>query len=387
MTFWELPPVGRKVDFNAGYVQAPSVAGYGAYWLNSGTAALALALRIAREHAGRDDPEVILPAYGCPDLVAAAVYAGVKPVLVDIGENDPGYNLDALREALNPDVVAVVAVNFLGIAERLHALRSLVNAQASTLLIEDNAQWFPETALTNAESVQGDLVLTSFGRGKPVNLMGGGALWVKSDLLDLAYKLAPSSAQSTEACSIDLRTRTKGAIFNLALNPRVYYWLSRLPGLGVGKTEYHTVEEITGMPAPARHLLGAHIASYVGYEDTWRQVYDQGFRKGLHNITALPLLYADRTQRLLRYPLLYTGQDAQSVVTHLRNRKFGISGMYQQPLIDIPGVRPLVAQAGGNAGARSFASRLFTLPAHGGVTTKITKQILAFIEHQTTTRL
>ncbi len=84
--------------------------------LNSGTAALSLAMTIAAGSAEASSPEVILPAYGCPDLLAAAYYAGLRPVLADIQAASPRYQQAALETAITGDTVAIVAVNFLGSA-------------------------------------------------------------------------------------------------------------------------------------------------------------------------------------------------------------------------------------------------------------------------------
>src|SRR5690606_38180670 len=128
----------------------PAFERYRSVWLNSGTAALAQALIVAkRRQSSVARPQVILPAYGCPDLVAAAVFAGLEPVLVDIETDDPAYSIDALRAALSTSVVAVVAVNFLGIPERLALLRDVLQEHGQALLIEDNAQWFPESVGQN----------------------------------------------------------------------------------------------------------------------------------------------------------------------------------------------------------------------------------------------
>src|SRR5690606_4927305 len=152
---------GNRVILSGGDSAPPEFPGYVAHWVQSGTAALALALLTARSRRPQlRNPSVILPAYGCPDLIAAAEYAGVTPVLVDIGIDDPGYDLDCLAAAIDADTIAVVAVNFLGLRERLGAIRELLRVHPDVLLIEDNAQWYPEPARMPA--LAGDLVCLSF---------------------------------------------------------------------------------------------------------------------------------------------------------------------------------------------------------------------------------
>src|SRR5580700_2083909 len=181
MIWRSLPPSGNQIVLSSQSGCLPVFEGYRSVWLSSGTAALALALMLCRRrHPEVIQPEVILPAYACPDLVAAAVYTGVRPTLADVDAADPGFNLTSLQMMLSPNTIGVVAVNFLGIQERLPELRNLLKAWPAAALIEDDAQWYPEK--TGGAGLQGDLVCLSFGRGKPVSLLGGGALLVREAL-------------------------------------------------------------------------------------------------------------------------------------------------------------------------------------------------------------
>lgn len=79
------PPVGTKAIFTSkqcrSFAELTNAEDY--ILVNSGTAALSLSLIVAKT-TNAEKNEVILPAYGCPDLVAAIEYAGLIPVIVDI---------------------------------------------------------------------------------------------------------------------------------------------------------------------------------------------------------------------------------------------------------------------------------------------------------------
>src|SRR5690606_21615872 len=158
---------------------------------------------------------------GCPDLVAATVYAGLQPVLVDIGKNDPAYDLAALASALGERSLAVVAVNFLGVAERLEDIRALL--PEGCVLIEDNAQWHPPPDAR----LHGDYVLRSFGRGKPASVLGGGLLLLRHGLspLDAVLKNHVRSAGAGRLSAIAHFARARA--YNLLRRPAFYYWLHR----------------------------------------------------------------------------------------------------------------------------------------------------------------
>ena len=72
----KLRPVGSPVPFPriSERQELPWAALYHTEFMGSGTEALSLAVAIAiRRHSQVSTPEVIIPAYGCPDLVSAII--------------------------------------------------------------------------------------------------------------------------------------------------------------------------------------------------------------------------------------------------------------------------------------------------------------------------
>ena len=123
-----------------------------------------------------------MPAYACPDLVSAALHAGASPVLVDVGENSPFLPCDEILRNISAFTVAIVAINFMGLHEDTAQLRKICE-QHGLFLIYDCAQWFP---LNKKCNWPGDFNIISFGRGKAINLLHGGAVIVN----DSAYEKA-----------------------------------------------------------------------------------------------------------------------------------------------------------------------------------------------------
>jgi dTDP-4-amino-4,6-dideoxygalactose transaminase len=86
------------------------------------------------DRADVESPEVLIPAYGCPDLVAAVVAQGATPVVVDLADQQtPRMDTESVAAAITSNTVAVIAVDFLGIPERLDALSAI--CQANNLLL------------------------------------------------------------------------------------------------------------------------------------------------------------------------------------------------------------------------------------------------------------
>jgi dTDP-4-amino-4,6-dideoxygalactose transaminase len=355
----DLPPTGNPILLDAD-TPPPQFDGYSAHWLNSGTAALALALIIARQQRPEvHEPQVILPAYGCPDLVAAAEFAKVRPLLVDIGHDDPGYNLDSLERALGPQTVAVVAVNFLGIRERLAALQSLTSKHPGTLLIEDNAQWMP--APDDKYQLSADLVCLSFGRGKPVSLLGGGAL-----LISNRSRLRVPEGTIGAAVNAGATYKLKIVAFNALLNRYIYWGVNRNPLVTLGRTEFKPLTAITSMDSDRQRYLGANIAaSRIANRSsamTWQAL------AAVSPKVKLLAIESNRIGRYLRYPLLCEDQNVRTrLLKTLDSGGFGSSLLYQRPLIEIENIHARVGAFESNAGAKAFANRLLTLPLHSQV--------------------
>lgn len=366
--FYQLPPVGNPVCL------APAVTGvlspdvftpWSSRFLASGTAALAAAVVAAIRLKGVDDPEVILPAYGCPDLVSAVLYAGARPVLVDLEPDRPWMDLEQVSTCINPETVAIIAVSFLGIPERMDSLAALASA-SSVVLIEDSAQAFPQDP--DADFWNADLVVLSFGRGKPVSLLGGGAVLFRDGRFG---SLLPDSV--TQGCDTGILFRLQAILYNLMLSPRLY-WLPRsLPFLHLGQTRFQRLDKVAPMDKRRIALLPANIEAYRQRPDTARQTLagltSQAVTAGADIIDLSAVCGMPQSRRLLRYPLLFDPALRDSVFAELERRGLGASTMYPVILPEVPGLEAIFAAAGEYPVARSFAARLLTLPLYERLST------------------
>ena len=338
----------------------------------SGTAALAAALLGCRQLvSGRD--EVIVPGYACPDLLSAVIHAGARPVLVDIEPNGHGYDLQRLEQRIDDRTLAVISVRFLGLTEDIDALKRLCRSSGARLVL-DSAQWFPCAASDG--DWPADCHILSFGRGKPVNLLHGGAVISRDERLHQALPIGRSTPADGQPA---WRHRVKLRAYNLAINPWVYGLVSRLPGLHVGETVYHPLEALEGMSRYHQRLLTANIRKYRQSHRVARH-----YRRML---TSLPAgnwqdltgnSEADALPPLLRYPLLIEDAAARERILASGNR-LGLSALYRKPLPKIPGVRSLLDAVPDLPNASRLAARLVTLPTHEDITEEQAVEIVALI--------
>lgn len=366
--FYCLPPAGNPVRWSSDVADADTprsvFSPYSPCYFQSGTAALAAALLVAKSGKPVARPEVILPAYGCPDLVSAAVFAGLKPVLVDFEADRPWMAIEPLQSCVNENTVAIVAVNLLGISERFNQIRPIAE-RVNALLIEDSAQAFP--GKNEACIWEGDLVVLSFGRGKPVSLLGGGAVLVKDRSLEQGL-LSMRTTCNQEAG--DSAFRLKTSLYNTLLNPRLYWLPASLPFLHLGETRYHPLHSISSMHNLKQGLLATNIEAYQSRSLNTQQEISRMVRKHAECCIDLPAICDISPERpLLRYPVLVK-QKRNRVLASLIAHGLGGSPMYPSVLPLIEGLDLILDSSLQYPNAADFAVNFMTLPTHDRVNAK-----------------
>ena len=209
--------------------------------LASGTAALAAAIIIATKRRGVRRPCVILPAYSCPDVVSAARFAMAEVVLADTLPDSPWLDPASVLSRVTADTVAVVYPRFMGLAANDLSLRTAL-AGSGVLLIEDCAHVFP---LDERIESSADLLVFSFGRGKPLSLRSGGALLTRND------SFAPDSAELAALAVVDTVPRRlahwlRCAAYDIGVQPGVYGVLTRFLGVRVDAIAWRELGSIEG---------------------------------------------------------------------------------------------------------------------------------------------
>lgn len=363
-------PVGSPVPKpkSVDNVALPWADGYQTLFTGSGTEALSLGVKAAiRNKPDVSVPEVVIPAYGCPDLIAAILAQGAHPVMVDLVKGQPVMDDQRLVEALSSQTVAVVGVNFLGIPERWSIL-SQICRRNSLYLIEDSAQSFPPFS---AESELADVVVLSFGRGKPINLMGGGALLVRNDRAGREELSDLESGLTSVEVNLGPIWRIKRFIFNLLLSRYLYPVLESLPFLGIGQTHFRALQSVSllGMP---RALLAGGIDAYQRRRPP-QKIYGQklAFLEA-HGWKQLTDTCSANSSPALRYALLAPCcESREKALTELNRSGIGANAFYGKPLSDFVDPEKLgIRQHAEFPRAAAFAERLLVLPAHDDVSDK-----------------
>jgi len=121
--------------------------------------------------------EVVQPAYNCAVVTHATVCAGMKPVFVDTGRDDPNQDPAAMAAAVSERTSAVVPTSIFGLSFDAAALVAAIRKRnPRALIVLDCAQSFDATSRGSMLARQGDVAVLAFGLGKPMTTLYGGAL-------------------------------------------------------------------------------------------------------------------------------------------------------------------------------------------------------------------
>ncbi len=144
--------------------------------LTSGRWALFALLRALRCVPG---DEVLLQAYTCVSVPGPVLWAGAKPVYVDIDPATLTMEPADLRRKITPRSRAIIVQHTFGCPAPLEEIRAIAR-ERNLVIIEDCAHVIG--ARYNGERVGtlGDAAIMSFGRDKAISSVFGGALVVKN---------------------------------------------------------------------------------------------------------------------------------------------------------------------------------------------------------------
>lgn len=334
--------------------------------------AASVAEAVSRASDAVSQPEVLLPAYGCPDLLAAIRFAGATPVFVDLAPDSPWMQLENLWEKTSKQTVAIVGVDLFGIRERWGELAEIASATGA-MLIQDAAQAFPSAADAAATELKGERIVLSFGRGKPVSLLHGGAVLAKPGA---AGWPRPGASFAEDALSPG-KLHALGALYNLLRLPALFWWISKVPALHVGKTVYEPLEAITAASTDIESYIDTAAVYYWESDTSAQQALQDALASSSSAILSLAAACkVSKDARLSRLALLCSSHELRNdLMGRFRRSGYFATAMYERPLPIWDGLGETEVDREYPNAAR-FASRLLTLPAHEGVSERDVRRIL-----------
>lgn len=371
-----LRPSGTSIQYKTS-TPISFFSNYHPVFYQSGTAALAAAIISAvKSKPDIANPQILLPAYACPDLISAILYAKATPVLIDFEPNTPWMDTTKIQKSLDHSTVAIIAVNFLGIPERISEIRSITQDN-DLLIIEDSAQGLP--TLEDQNYWNGDLIVLSFSRGKPVNLLHGGAVLSRHSKF---RSRLPIGQEYNGANADTFKFKLKIFIFNLIIKPNIYYFFNLFLGSKIGNTRFIELDNIYKLPKANQLILNTNFHNYCQRSRIQDYLNDR-----IETIKS-PLLInlpntcnIDSNKPLLRYPILITNSELRSrVINDFTQEGLGANTLYGTLL---PNIENIPSELFGNhkhTASNNFSNMLLTLPTHEDVTTHDVDKIINILK-------
>jgi dTDP-4-amino-4,6-dideoxygalactose transaminase len=368
--FFRLPPAGNSAITK--FEKLPNnyldriFHSYTVNYYGSGAEALAAAIKAIINLRNIDAPEVILPAYSCPEVVSAIIYAQARPVLVDLEPDSLQMDRRKIKFKITSNTIAIIAINLFGIQVNINSIRNIIDNN-KIIIIEDSAQYFPSSH--NHNNWQGDIVILSFGRGKPVSLLGGGVILTKNIQLQKTLKYEAGIPKVKKSGS-HIRLLVKLKLYNLFLSPYLFWLPSSLPFLSLGETIFKPLKTISKIDSDIVNLLPSNINKYQLLTlDIQKQIHNKLNNINNAKIIDLPEKYfGSNIPQLIRYPILIKDAVIRDHLYDCLSKKgLGVTKMYQSILPSIPGLEELLKDQGEFPNATNFANTLLTFPSHNGV--------------------
>lgn len=351
------------------------------YLVSSGKAALTLILNaFKKKYPGKDT--VLIPAFICYSVPSAIKRAGLKIAVCDINIESLDYDhtyLDQLffseKNNIQEKLLAVISPHLFGLAADVTKLRSIVGPNIP--IIEDAAQAMGNYCIPERRKLIGDIAFFSFGRGKAISAVEGGAIITDDQELSkyLEYQINTLSCYSFSEKIILL---FYSIALSFLLNPHLFWLPKMLPVLKLGETVYSLNFKIKLFSDFQAGLLRG-----------WNQKLSQMAAKRAKNVKKLAAyfdqrrvassnkekhVYVDRRSAnlpLLRFPVLMNSSRAKEKLIQ-DSETMGLGIMRTYPDI-VPNIQELQLELQGSAPCKSAmeaVNRLLTMPVHQFVTNK-----------------
>ncbi len=270
------------------------------------------------------------------------------------------------QAVVGPETLAVVAPHLLGHPLALGPLSSIAAAAGATV-IDDAAQALGARDERDFAGTGGGAGILSFGRGKPLSALGGGAIVTRD--LDLAAELrvALAALPVPGGPPVWLGHAVAAALYTPLLHPAIYPIAARLPALHVGCTEYDPAFPLVRLDGFRAALMQRGLPR-LAVANAARRRNAAHWAAHLAGIPGfMPIPPRPGTEPVaLRFPVLCATAELRGrALAALRRQGLGASLLYPAPLTAIPALARASRDARGSFPvARALAERLLCLPTY-----------------------
>lgn len=327
----------------------------------------------------KKDDEVIVQGFTCVAVPSAVIWAGLKPVFVDIDKKTFNFDVKDLKKNITKRTKVIIVQHTFGITGPMKEIKALAKKH-NIIIIEDCAH-----IIDGKHGTMGDIGILSFGRDKALSSVFGGAVITNNSKLAKKIASAEKSLDKTPILFV-LQQLLYPILYAIALPfyelilGKALLWFSGKVGL-LSKAVYtkeHKGEKphfINYSLAPALCSLVLNQMKKVNHINKHRMDVAKTYIKMLQ----LPL---KKTHIYTRVPMLV--EDKEFLLHHAKEHGLYLDSWYRSA-IDPPASKLEAFNYVTCPVAEEVAQQVINLPTHINISHKDEEAVIAFIENHKTT--
>jgi perosamine synthetase len=333
------------------------------FLVSSGRAALTIILKALSRISGKE--EVIVPAYTCFTVPAAAVKAGLKVRLNDIETGSFDLDHNQLESQDLSNVLAIVATSLFGLPMDMRRISEFAGRHG-LFLVDDSAQSLGASWNGKKAGTFGDVGFYSLSKGKNITTIEGGIIVTHNDNIAREIELLVSRMPHADGLK-NVRYFAQSLMYAVFLHPHLYRLPEKLPFLRLGISEFNPDFKIDNFSS-WQASLGKQLLSRLEQLNQKRRQTAYQLSDELRGCDGLilPQIRAGCEPAFLRLPILVDNLAVRdNIYKGLLKAGIGVSKMYPLALDQIPQLQPhLAGKINRFPNARFAASHILTLPTH-----------------------
>ena len=329
------------------------------FLVSSGKAALTLIL--SGLSSLRPRKKVLIPAYTCYSVPSAIVKTGLEIVLCDVDPDTLDFDYDQLESRADENTLCVVPTHLFGIPSDIDRVRRICGSKG-IFLVEDAAQSMGVAQGNRKLGTLGDVGFFSLGRGKNITCGSGGIILTSAG--EIAQSIRKLYRELKRVPTGETLRDIAEALFMKAfLDPRLYWFPSGMPFLGIGETRFSPDFPIYRLNNFKAGLLASWRERMEEYNHG-RTMNGRSYSEEL-DLRKCAKIYAQDLP-FLRFPVYADTPEGKSEACR-RFKSSGVSPLYPRSVNRIEQLREQFAGRE-YPGAERITSTLMTLPTHGYIT-------------------
>lgn len=335
--------------------------------------------------------EVLIQAFTCVAVPNSIIWAGLKPVYIDIKKQTLNMDPSLIEKKITPSTRAIIVQHTFGMPAEIDRILEIAKKH-HLVVIEDCAHVIGAKYNNRLVGTFGDVAIFSFGRDKSISCVFGG----------IAVSKSIKISQNLRAYQQSLKSPPVGFVVQQLLYPIIYYVSLPLYKLYVGRfllklssvlgilSKAVAQEEYIGKKLPfIGYGLSPYLATQVLHQfqklnrfNEHRQIVSKGYDDFLNLNKDVFGASEGYLPIRLRYPILINNK--QMVLSVAKKRGIYLGDWYNGPLATGSQQREDIFPAlfytrGVCPVAEKVSKNIINLPTHINISQKETQTICLFL--------